>query len=80
MNLKQYDYSHFRTVLPKNQPVLTDRALTRGEVCSKTGLSKSTVYRLIKQGDFPAPRMFGNRSPRWLESAIDEWMMSKEGE
>ena len=80
MNLKLYDYSHFRTTLAKNQPVLTDRALTREEVCSKTGLSKSTVYRLIKQGGFPAPRRFGNRSSRWLESVIDGWMQSKEGE
>jgi len=80
MNLKQYDYSHFRTTLAKNQPVLTDRALTREEVCSKTRLSKSTVYRLIKQGGFPAPRRFGNRSSRWLESVIDGWMQSKEGE
>ena len=80
MNLKQYDYSHFRTTLAKNQPVLTDRALTREEVCSKTRLSKSTVYRLIKQGGFPAPRRFGNRSSWWLESVIDGWMQSKEGE
>jgi excisionase family DNA binding protein len=82
MNLTTYDFTDFKRQLQQQKPIqpeFKDRALTRAEVCLKTNLSKSTVYRLINLGNFPAPRMFGNRSPRWMESIIDLWMQSRGG-
>ncbi|HEY0281053.1 MAG TPA: AlpA family transcriptional regulator [Rhizomicrobium sp.] len=43
------------------------------EVRHKTGLSRPTLYRLIRQGRFPAPGKAGCSSV-WLESAVDEWV------
>ena len=58
---------------------LSDRALSMREVTEKTGMSKSTIYRWIRAGEFPNGKRFGKCSVRWLESAIDAWMQSQEG-
>ncbi len=44
--------------------------LTKRQVCARTGLSKSTLYRHIKQGYLPAPIQIGLRSPRWVEEEL----------
>ena len=44
--------------------------LTKRQVCARTGLSKSTLYRHIKQGYLPAPIQIGPRSPRWVEDEL----------
>lgn len=41
-----------------------------------TGLSKSTIYRLIITDDLPAPIKIG-RSSRWDENQIREWIYLK---
>lgn len=48
-------------------------------VCSRVGLSRSTIYAKIKSGDFPAPiRLSTNMLRRcavgWLESDVNEWV------
>jgi prophage regulatory protein len=40
----------------------------------RTGMGKSTVYRKIAQGLFPAPVSVGGQSVRWRESEINQWM------
>lgn len=57
---------------------LSDRALNVREVTEKTGMSKSTIYRWIRQGEFPNGKRFGKCSVRWLESVIDAWIQSQE--
>ncbi len=47
------------------------------EVMSKTGLARSTIYKLISAGDFPAQVALGARAVAWLESDIHGWMLSK---
>lgn len=44
--------------------------LTKRQVCARTGLSKSTLYRHIRQGYLPAPIQIGPRSPRWVEDEL----------
>jgi prophage regulatory protein len=42
-------------------------------VLIKTSLSRPTIYRLIKKGQFPSPRKVGTKSV-WEEDAIDRWL------
>lgn len=53
-----------------------DRLLRLREVIARTGMGKSTIYRKIKKGLFPAPVSVGGQSVRWRESDIDRWMQA----
>ena len=42
-----------------------------------TGLGKSTIYRLIEEGDFPKQVSLGARSVAWVMSQVEDWCLSK---
>jgi len=42
-----------------------------------TGLSKTTVWEQINNGDFPKPRKVSARGSRWLVREIEEWAESR---
>lgn len=46
-------------------------------VKSRTGLSRSTIYRRIAEGRFPVPVSLGGRSVGWLDSEIGDWMVQQ---
>lgn len=50
------------------------RFLRLKEVMEKTALSRSAIYRKMKEEDFPATISLGDRAVAWVESEIDEWM------
>ena len=56
---------------------MEDRLLRRREVEEITGLSRSTIYRMLKTGQFPQSVRIRSRSVRWKLSDINEWMDSK---
>ncbi len=39
-----------------------------------TGLSRSTIYLRIKNGEFPKPIKLGGRAVGWLEEDIQNWL------
>ena len=39
-----------------------------------TSLSRSTIYRLIKQEKFPAPLRMSGRVVRWRDDEVNEWI------
>jgi len=43
----------------------------------KVGLSRSQIYKLIADGDFPKQDKLGERISVWQESKVGEWMVSK---
>ena len=43
----------------------------------KVGLSRSQIYKLIADGDFPKQDKLGERISVWSESEIEEWMRRK---
>ncbi|WP_192483560.1 MULTISPECIES: helix-turn-helix transcriptional regulator [Cysteiniphilum] len=43
-------------------------------VVEKTSLSTASIYRLAKEGKFPAPIKLSERSSGWLESDINQWI------
>lgn len=42
-----------------------------------TGLSRSTIYAMMKNGTFPKSLSLGARSIGWLESDIQAWIDSR---
>jgi prophage regulatory protein len=47
--------------------------LRLSEVCRLIGMSRSAIYRRIKEETFPAPLRVGDRSVRWASDVIDAW-------
>ena len=47
------------------------------EVLERTGLSRSSLYRKIGSGDFPAQVRLGDRSVAWVEAEVDDWNLSR---
>jgi prophage regulatory protein len=44
------------------------------EVKERTGLSRSTIWRLEGSGIFPRRRQLGGNSVGWVEAEIQEWL------
>lgn len=51
--------------------------LTLEQVCEITGLGKDTVYRLIREGKFPAPIKVGIRAARWIDHEVEAYIDRK---
>jgi prophage regulatory protein len=47
------------------------------QVTTMTGLSRMTIYRMERDGLFPARRKLGKNSVAWLEEDIREWIRSR---
>ncbi len=43
-------------------------------VIDKVGLSRSQIYKLIQQGDFPEPVKIGPKISVWIEEKLEMWM------
>jgi prophage regulatory protein len=52
-------------------------ALRFPQVQSRTGLSKTHLYRLIQRGEFPAPHKLSERVSAWNSEAVDAWLAKK---
>ena len=48
--------------------------LRREEVETICGLTRSTIYRLMRIGAFPVPKRCGLRAVRWPVSEIQSWL------
>ena len=53
---------------------MAQQILKLTEVKSTTGLSGSTIYRLISQGHFPRQIKLSQRSSGWLKSEVEQWL------
>jgi prophage regulatory protein len=51
-----------------------ERFLRKKEVLFRTGLTSSSLYRLMEQGLFPQSILISERSVAWKESDIDRWI------
>lgn len=47
------------------------------QVVAETCLSKATIYKLIKAGDFPAPIKISVGLSAWLTSEVAEWQQQR---
>lgn len=50
--------------------------ITINDVCSRLGISRSSLWRLVKRDPtFPPKRFISNYQVAFLESEIKEWML-----
>lgn len=57
----------------QSEVVSIDRMIETAEVEKISGFEISTIRKMIKAGNFPAPKKYG-RASRWKLSAIKEWV------
>lgn len=43
-------------------------------VKERTGLSRSSIYLKVSNGEFPRPIKLGKRAIGWPKTVIDEWI------
>ena len=51
-----------------------DRIVRLKTVLARTGLSRSTIYRKIAEGTFPAQLKISTNGTGWHESDINRWI------
>ncbi|MDR2709945.1 MAG: AlpA family transcriptional regulator, partial [Burkholderiales bacterium] len=59
----------------QNKETLT--ILRRRQVEDRTGLARSTLYGVIKEGKFPPPVKLGARAVGWLEGDVNAWIAQR---
>lgn len=47
------------------------------EVKRRVGLSKSTIYDLVRKEEFPAPVQLTKNRVGWLESEVEDWIAER---
>ena len=56
-----------------------DRIIRFETVRARTGLSRSTIYRKIAEGTFPAQLKISTNGAGWRESDINRWIADPAG-
>lgn len=54
-----------------------DRILRPRQVSALVGLSRTTLWRAVRRGDFPAPRRLSANAIGWLASEVAGWIASR---
>lgn len=54
-----------------------DRFIRVGDVSAMVGLGKTTIYKYVAEGRFPAPVALGGNRVAWLESEVSNWMRER---
>ncbi len=57
--------------------IQNDRILRRKELEQFIGLSRSSIYEAMAQGEFPKPIRIGKRAVGWRQSTIDAWLAER---
>jgi prophage regulatory protein len=47
------------------------------QVKQRTGLSRSTIYARMRNGDFPSPINLGGRAVAWLDHEVEDWIRER---
>ena len=56
---------------------MTNRIFRRHDVEQMVGLSRSTLYAMMAEGNFPKPVKLGKRAVGWHERDILDWIESR---
>lgn len=56
---------------------MTDKILRCLDVQEVTGLSRSTIYRMMNRDDFPKATKLGIRAIGWRQSAVADWIEAR---
>lgn len=63
--------------LSKEQQNENLRLIRRKEVQTKTGLGASSIYAMMKNGEFPKCLNLSERRVAWIESEVDQWIANR---
>jgi prophage regulatory protein len=74
---REYDRRHAHYA-QQAAPVL--KLLRFGDVHERTGLSRSTIWRLERQGLFPRHRQISANAVAWVEAEVLQWIRAKVGQ
>ncbi|SBT11947.1 AlpA family transcriptional regulator [Vibrio celticus] len=55
----------------------SSRLLRLKEVIQVTGISRSSLYKYLNEGQFPPPISLGARSVAWIDHEIQAWITTK---
>ena len=55
---------------------MATRLLHLKEVLNRTSLSRTSIYRLMAEGTFPASVPLGSRVA-WVEALVEEWIQAR---
>lgn len=57
-------------------PAVSSASILRlPQVKQRVGLSRTTIYRAVKEGTFPAPiKLGGPRAVGWTSTSIEAWI------
>ena len=54
---------------------MTDQPFMKGtEVCLHIGISRTTLWRMVKAGTFPAPLALTVKTIRWRTADVERWI------
>lgn len=56
---------------------MQERLLKAKEVIEMIGLSRTTIWRLEKSGQFPKRRQITKSKVGWLKSEVMDWLLSR---
>ena len=56
---------------------MSQRVIRRPVVEHLTGLSRSSIYAMIANGEFPAQIKIGIRAVGWRQSEIESWIENR---
>ena len=62
----------------QDQPLPDPALLTIRQVCARTSLSRTLIYKLIKAGTFPEPVKVSPGVNRWRAVDIEAWIAALE--
>jgi prophage regulatory protein len=65
--------------IPNDVAIPQIRFLRFPTVRARTGLSRSTIWRLERDGAFPRHRRISRNAVAWVEDEVAAWMRSKIG-
>jgi prophage regulatory protein len=47
------------------------------DVMMRTGYSRTTIWRKVRDGSFPPPVSLGDNAIGWTDDVIDDWVASR---
>jgi len=56
----------------------TARFISFKDVERITGMSRSTIYREVKKGAFPKPRLISSRRVGFLQGEFEHWIQDRQ--
>ena len=62
---------------PDREQTQGAKVLRLGEVLKRTGLSRTTIWRMERTGNFPERVHLGSRAVGWREAALETWLVSR---